>query len=67
MPRAARWCGARRVTSAPSKAMSPRATGSTPITHLSNVVLPTPLRPKSARHSPWRTDSDTPRSVWLPP
>jgi hypothetical protein len=31
------------------------------------VVLPTPLRPMSAMHSPARTSSETPNSTWLSP
>ena len=37
--------------------------GSTPIRHLSKVVLPTPLRPSSDMTLPFSSDSDTPRKV----
>jgi hypothetical protein len=31
------------------------------------VVLPTPLRPRSATHSPFSTLSETPNRIWLKP
>ena len=31
------------------------------------VVLPTPLRPMRATHSPGSTENDTPKSTWLRP
>ena len=48
MPRAARWCDAMRVTSAPNNEMRPSVAGSSPLITLNSVVLPAPLGPMSA-------------------
>jgi hypothetical protein len=38
MPRAARWCGARRVTSVPSRLIVPPVAASSPLMTLNRVV-----------------------------
>jgi hypothetical protein len=55
------------VMSRPSNDTVPARTGTTPIRHLSSVVLPTPLRPSKAVTLPAGTSKLTSRSVWLLP
>src|SRR2546430_17384599 len=67
MPARARRSDDQRVMSAPSKLTRPPRAGSRPITVLSSVVLPTPLRPIRQRTWPWATDRWTPQSTCEPP
>src|SRR5712692_6419835 len=53
-------CGAQRARSNPSSSTVPRLRGARPMIARSVVVLPTPLRPSSAAHSPVRTSRFTP-------
>src|SRR5258707_1144188 len=52
MPSRARRCGATAVMSRPRQAMVPRLTRVKPMMVSRSVVLPTPLRPSSARLPP---------------
>src|SRR3954470_353858 len=54
-----RW-GARRARSSPSNAIVPRLRGDSPMIARSVVVLPTPLSPRRATHSPAPTSRSTP-------
>src|SRR6266511_503734 len=65
MPRATRSSGRRPTRSTPSYRMRPDRTGSRPITALSSVVLPTPLRPMRQTTPPSGTSSDTSHRTWL--
>src|SRR5690606_17468631 len=53
--------------SCPFRRMAPRRRRRMPMTALSVVVLPAPLRPSSVTVSPSRTPRSTPRSPWLSP
>src|SRR6266849_4344814 len=53
-------CGWQRARSNPSNSTVPRLRGASPMMARSVVVLPTPLRPSSAAHSPVRTSRLTP-------
>ena len=50
-----RSCGGSVVTSSPKKRTVPDVGGKSPVTQLSNVVLPAPFDPSTARRSPGRT------------
>src|SRR2546427_5302111 len=82
MPARARTSGLARVISRPSNSMRPARGRSKPMTLLSSVVLPTPLRPirqttwdgpisrstsRRIRLSPYATDSFWMRSIFLFP
>ncbi|KAI1697406.1 hypothetical protein Ddc_19716 [Ditylenchus destructor] len=43
------------------------ASGGSPVTALSVVVLPAPLAPIRQTSSPWRTSKSTPLTAWMPP
>src|SRR5882724_3766759 len=60
MPLRGTWCGGQRARSKPSNSMVPRLRGARPMIARKVVVLPTPLRPSSAAHSPGRTSRLTP-------
>src|SRR5260370_1685643 len=60
MPLRGTSCGAQRARSVPSNSTVPRLRGARPMIARSVVVLPTPLRPSSATHSPLRTSRFTP-------
>src|SRR5438105_3668775 len=60
MPRRGTSCGAQRARSVPSNSMVPRLRGARPMIARNVVVLPTPLRPSSAAHSPVRSSRFTP-------
>src|SRR3982751_4092044 len=45
----------------------PESLRTRPMTHLSSVVLPVPLRPIRHVREPLRTSRSTSHSVWLPP
>src|SRR5579871_1864796 len=51
-PRRARRCGARRLMSSPRQRIDPRRSWVKPMTVRKRVVLPAPLRPRSATLSP---------------
>ena len=55
------------MRSAPANAIRPDVTGTSPMIDLSNVVFPTPLRPRTAVTSPGATSKETLRRMWLPP
>ena len=57
----------RPASSAPSSFTLPVRGGTQPTIDLSVVVLPTPLRPRSATVSPAPIVSETPRRTWLSP
>src|SRR5947209_10814628 len=59
MPSRMRSCGRSPVTSRPSHSTRPADGLSTPITVLSSVVLPTPLRPMTHTRPPSGTSMDT--------
>src|SRR5215470_15393547 len=67
MPARARRSDDQRVMSAPSNITRPPRTGKSPITALSSVVLPTPLRPMRQSTSPAETRRSTPHSTCEPP
>ena len=58
-PRRAAWCGSVFEMSWPRKRIAPRRLASMPISALSVVDLPAPLRPMSATTSPRRTSRST--------
>src|SRR5262249_28538666 len=60
MPRRGTSCGGQRARSAPSNSTVPRLLGASPMMARRVVVLPTPLRPSSAAHSPACTARLTP-------
>src|ERR1700730_6825073 len=60
MPWRGTSCGAQRARSIPSNSTVPRLRGARPMIARKVVVLPTPLRPSSAAHSPSRTSRFTP-------
>src|SRR5436190_774411 len=60
MPWRGTSCGAQRARSMPSNSMLPRVRRARPMIARKVVVLPTPLRPRSAAHSPARTSRFTP-------
>src|SRR5215831_4501849 len=60
MPLRGTSCGGQRARSKPSNSMVPRLRGVSPMIARSVVVLPTPLRPSSAAHSPGFTSRLTP-------
>src|SRR5262249_42223691 len=60
MPLRGTSCGGQRERSKPSNSMVPRLRGVSPMIARSVVVLPTPLRPSSAAHSPGFTSRLTP-------
>ena len=64
MPRCATWWEAIPPISRPSKVTCPSDGRTSPITVLSVVLLPTPLRPSSPTTSPARTSIDTPWRMW---
>jgi hypothetical protein len=53
--------------SVPSKTICPLRAGVSPSSDLHSVVLPTPLRPRSAVTLPLSTPIDTPCRTWLSP
>ena len=62
--------GSRRAASrrsVPANDISPAVAGSSPMMHLSSVVLPMPLRPIRQVRDPFGTARSTSQSVWLPP
>ena len=59
-----RGCARRSL---PSNRISPDAAGSSPMMHLSSVVLPMPLRPIRHVRDPAGTSRLTSHKVWLPP
>src|SRR4051812_49124644 len=63
MPSRTRSSGRSRVTSLPSNVTVPPVVGSTPMTVLSRVVLPTPLRPITHIRRPSPTSRETPKST----
>src|SRR5258706_16290891 len=60
MPLRGTSCGGQRARSSPSNATMPRLLGASPMMARSVVVLPTPLRPSRAAHSPAFTARLTP-------
>src|SRR6185437_4557873 len=56
-----------RSTSMSSKRIAPAPARNSPISVLSSVVLPAPLRPRIATAPRLGTTSDTPNSTWLRP
>src|SRR5215470_2843338 len=60
MPLRGTSCGGQRARSKPSNSMVPRLRRVSPMIARSVVVLPTPLRPSSAAHSPGFTSRLTP-------
>src|SRR6266850_2854310 len=66
MPNCARRNAGICAKSMPSTLIRPAMSGRSPITLLSVVVLPAPLRPTSATRPPRGTTSETPRSTSAP-
>src|SRR6185312_16530578 len=60
MPLRGIWCGAQVERSVPSKRIAPALLATSPMMARSVVVLPTPLRPRSAADSPAFTSRFTP-------
>src|SRR5437764_13961315 len=60
MPWRGTSCGAQRARSTPPNSMVPRVRRASPMIARNVVVLPTPLRPSSAAHSPIRSSRFTP-------
>src|SRR3954451_2553156 len=67
MPARARTSGLARVRSRPSNSTCPERGRKRPMTLLSSVVLPTPLRPIRQTSSPGRTSRLTPRRTCVSP
>src|SRR5438309_6056892 len=67
MPARARTSGLERVRSRPSNSTEPARGRSRPMTLLSSVVLPTPLRPIRQTSSPGPTSRLTPRRTCVSP
>src|SRR5439155_9596752 len=67
MPARARTSGVAFVRSWPLKTTRPAVGRSRPMTLLSSVVLPTPLRPIRQTTSPVATSRSTPRTIAVSP
>src|SRR5262245_46116557 len=67
MPLRGTSCGGQRTRSLPSNSTEPRDFAASPMMARSVVVLPTPLRPSSAAHSPARSSRLTPCRIWSLP
>jgi hypothetical protein len=66
-PARATRCGGRPVISAPSSSTRPRRGAARPMIVRIVVVLPTPLRPRTAPVVPGASSMSTPCSTWLAP